>query len=241
LSTLLVLGSKPQPRLPRPGEFDALACANASGRSALRYGLGPAELTAMSAILTSGHKEANRLALKALDGLRTRSLHFYPRHTPKGSPLRRAIVHARSFRMKPWYFRRTLRACGYQWEEFCDPGLDHHMRLFATLCGSDPDVIAQMERKQPSTGMLSLAVGIELGRWSRFILAGFSFEITHDYAENPLARARGAVSRHADTDVALLRGMARHVGGLFTTEPVVHERTGLPLLPADAILPPDAV
>ncbi|MFO1059499.1 MAG: hypothetical protein U1E53_21335 [Dongiaceae bacterium] len=239
MSTLLVLGSKPQPRLPRPGGFDALACANASGRSAARYGLGSAELTAMSAILTSGHKEANHLALEALRGLRTGSLHFYPRHAPKGSPLRRAVHHARNFRMKPWYFRRTLRACGYQWDQFCNPGLDHCLRLFAELSGNDPEVIAQMQLKQPSTGMLSLAAGIELGRWSRFVLAGFSFEITHDYAQNPLVGERGALSRHADTDVALLRAMGRRVAGLCTTEPIVHERTGLPLLPESSLLPAD--
>ena len=31
---ILVLGAKPDPALPPPGSYDAVACANASGRSA---------------------------------------------------------------------------------------------------------------------------------------------------------------------------------------------------------------
>ena len=39
MTTLLVLGSKPDPVLPPREAFDAVACANASGHSARRYGL----------------------------------------------------------------------------------------------------------------------------------------------------------------------------------------------------------
>ncbi|MEZ5860807.1 MAG: hypothetical protein R3D28_17830 [Geminicoccaceae bacterium] len=73
MSTLLILGSKPEPALPPPGLIDAVACANASGRSAVQHGLPDPVLTVMSAVLTSGHKAANDLALEALRGLRTGS------------------------------------------------------------------------------------------------------------------------------------------------------------------------
>ena len=39
--TILVLGSKPEPALPPPGSYAALACANASGFSARAHGLPP--------------------------------------------------------------------------------------------------------------------------------------------------------------------------------------------------------
>ena len=39
------------------------------------------------------------------------------------------------------------------------------------------------------------------------------------------------LSRHADTDIAILRYLAQKLGNVYTTEPVVHERTRVPLLP----------
>jgi len=46
-----------------------------------------------------------------------------------------------------------------------------------------------------------------------------------------LIRARGTTqSKHADTDVAIIRRLTTSQGGIFTTEPAVHERTGVPLL-----------
>ena len=81
-----------------------------------------------------------------------------------------------------------------------------------SLCGGDPDVLAQIGRKRPSTGMLCLALGLANRHCSRLIFSGFSFEITHAYADNPLIAAR------------------RH-GSVFTAEPIVHRRTGVPMLP----------
>ena len=79
MATLLILGSKPDPVLPPSDAFDALACANASGRSAARHGLPTPLFTVISAILTSGKQAPNRLALEALAGLHTGTLYFYPR------------------------------------------------------------------------------------------------------------------------------------------------------------------
>ena len=39
MKTLVILGSKPLPVLPARGDFDDLACANASGYSAASLGL----------------------------------------------------------------------------------------------------------------------------------------------------------------------------------------------------------
>src|SRR5690606_35619523 len=70
MTTLLVLGSKPDPALPPRSDVDAVACANASGRSAADLGLPSPVLTAMSAVLTSG-QPSGRHSLRALRGLRT--------------------------------------------------------------------------------------------------------------------------------------------------------------------------
>jgi hypothetical protein len=231
MTTLLVLGSKPEPMLPPPGSFDDVACANASGNSAARYGLGTPRLTVISAILTSDRKPANQQALEAMRGLHTKALYFYPRRPPGGNPLRQLVAHAKGYRNKAWYVRRTLRSYDYRWNQFVNPGLPYIADLFRSLSDGNADIAALMARKQPSTGLLALALGIALGGYSRYILTGFSFEITHAYAHNPLVGERGAVSRHAETDIALLSYLARKLGTIYTTEPIVHQRTEVPLLP----------
>ena len=49
-----------------------------------------------------------------------------------------------------------------------------------------------------------------------------------DYAHNPLIQDRGAVSIHAQTDQAVLRRLSNRFGSVFTTEPAVHNATGIP-------------
>ena len=61
-SSLLVLGAKPDPILPPPGAFEAVACANASGYSAARLGLPRPAFTVMTSLLTDG-SPAGRMRL----------------------------------------------------------------------------------------------------------------------------------------------------------------------------------
>lgn len=229
--TLLVLGSKPDPVLPPRASFDAVACANASGRSAARYGLPTPVFTVMSAILTSGKQAPNRLALAALPGLRTGTLYFYPRPVRARTVPHRLFEQIRSFRVTPVYFKRKLRTLPYRFERFANPGLAYYQAMLADLCGSEPGLLRRMREKQPSSGMLAMALGIAEHGYDRCILSGFSFEITHAYADNPLIAERGsATSQHAETDLALLRHLSNKFGTIYTTEPVVSERAGVPLL-----------
>ena len=79
--------------------------------------------------------------------------------------------------------------------------------------------------------MFAVALGLADPRFDRVIVAGMSFELTHAYGLNPEIAERGtAVSKHADTDVMVLERLARR-GNLFTTEPVVAERAGVPFWP----------
>jgi hypothetical protein len=72
---------------------------------------------------------------------------------------------------------------------------------------------------------------VELG-FKDAILAGFDFTLSHAYGHNPLIDQRGsALSKHADTDVALLSAIQHERGCLWTSEPAVAARTGIPLLP----------
>ncbi len=233
MSTLLILGSKPEPVLPPPALIDAVACANASGRSALRHGLPDPVFTVMSAVLTSGNKPANDLALEALRGLRTGQLYIYPRPEAEGSALKRAWRELRRYRMHPWYFKRRLKALGYGFDEAIAWSRERYDAVMRDLTGGDPHVAGLMARKQPSTGVMALAIGLADGRFDRFVMSGFSFEITHAYAHNPLIDEAGSTrSKHTDTDIAILRCLAERHAGIFTTEPAVHERAGLPFLPA---------
>jgi hypothetical protein len=231
MATLLILGSKPDPVLPPREGFDALACANASGRSAARHGLPMPLFTVISAIVTSGKQAPNRLALEALAGLGTGTLYFYPRPVRGRGALGRGFNALRSFRTSALYFRSSLRSLPYRFDRFENPGLRRYYALLAELCDQEPELVARMRAKQPSSGMLALAIGLAWYDFERFVLSGFSFEITHAYADNPLIAERGsASSKHADTDVALLRHLSRRFGTIYTTEPAVNQRAGIPLL-----------
>jgi hypothetical protein len=231
MRSLLVLGSKPDPVLPPSGSYEGLACANASGRSAVSHGLPPPLFTVISAIVTSGKQAPNRLALEALAGLRTGTLYFYPRPARGGGVLERGLHALRSFRTSAPYFRRTLRALPYGFERFANPGLERYHAMLAELCDHDAALVAQMRAKQPSSGLLALAIGIAWHDFERYLLSGFSFQITHAYADNPLIAERGSAgSKHADTDIALLRHLSKKCQNIYTTEPAVNQRAGVPLL-----------
>ncbi len=233
MNTLLVLGSKPDPALPPRPSYDALACANASGYSAAKHGLPTPTYTVLSAILSSGIASGKQ-SLRALAGLETETLYFFPRPPAKRSGIKTALQLPKMLTMTPQYLRWRLRTLSYRYHHFVDFGWDYYSHLVTGLCDQDDRVMEQLARKQPSTGMIALAIGLGLRSYDRFILTGFSFELTHAYATNPEIEQRGTQgSRHADTDITVIGYWATKYGNIFTTEPIVAERTGIPLL-ADA-------
>lgn len=229
MATLLVLGSKPEPALPPLVSVDAIACANASGFSARQAGLPTPELTVMTAVLTSG-KAADDHSLAALRGLATRRLYIYPR--PRHAAGRGvSLARLKGWRMSPWWMRRRLRALGYRWEEaIVHPAAWYH-ELALELAGRAPAAVAAMAGKQPSTGMIAVALALSDRRFDRVVMAGFDFTLSHAYGANPRIAERGATtSKHADTDRALLAAWVARGLPLSTSEPAVHERAGVPLL-----------
>jgi hypothetical protein len=231
MSTLLVLGSKPDPTLPSRSEYDDLACANASGRSAHEHGLPTPTYTVMSSILTSERQEANTLALKALTGLRTETLYLYPRPPYRGNALKKAWYDLKFIKTKPFYFKRKLKSLKYEFDIFVAESLQFYIDRVKALCDYDVVLVDLVRRKLPSTGMVAIALGVGERGYERVIVSGFSFEITHAYAANPLIEKRGTTgSKHADTDVAFLRYLSDKYGNIYTTERVVSERCGIPLL-----------
>jgi len=233
MTTLLILGSKADPALPPRAAYDEVACANASGFSAARHGLPSPAYTVMTAVLTSGKVEDDH-SLQALRGLVTRDLYFLPRPAPRGGALKRLTTHLKQWRLKPFHMQGQLRRLGYRYERFVVRSSAHYHELIRALCDHDPEIAALMAAKQPSTGMFTLAIGLDLRRYERFILAGFDFGLSHAYGDNPLIRTRGTtLSKHADTDIAIVRHLAARHGNILTTEPTVHERAGVPLLAPD--------
>jgi hypothetical protein len=230
MATLLILGSKPEPALPPRSAYQALACANASGFSAARHGLPTPAYTVMTAVLTSGKAEDNH-SLRVLRGLETHTLYFLPRPEPRGGPTKRLLTHLKQWRLKPFHMRRCLHRLGYRFDRFVVRSATYYRTLMCSLCDHDPEITELIRSKQPSTGMFALAIGLADGAYDRFILSGFDFGLSHAYGENPLIRARGSTqSKHADTDIAIIRHLATKHGGIVTTEPTVHERAGVPLL-----------
>lgn len=228
--SLLVLGSKPDPALPPRGAFEALACANASGYSAARHGLPAPTYTVLSAILTSG-KASGSESIAALSGLMTDTVYFLPR-PPKGDTAAKRVLNAaRDLRMHPAVLRSRLNAVSYRYRHFADQGWRWYRDLVHGLCDHDPEIVEQVARKHPSSGIIALAIGLAQGRYQQLIITGFSFEVTHGYGANPEVAERGSAhSRHADTDIAVIRCLSRKHGNIFTTEQIVHARTGIPML-----------
>jgi hypothetical protein len=231
---LLVLGSKPEPTLPPLARIEALACANASGRSAAQHGLPDPDYTVMTAVLTSG-KASDRHSLEALRGLRTSRLYFLPRPRQEraGSRLAALRWRAKAWRMSPWWMRRQLRRLDYGLAEMIVRPASWYHELVLGLCGHDPQIAALIAEKQPSTGLVAVALALADPAYGPVVMAGFDFTLSHAYGENPLIAERGdALSRHADIDVAILRHLAAREPRLRTTEPTVHARTGVPMLEA---------
>jgi hypothetical protein len=229
--TLLVLGSKPNPSLPPPESYRAVACANASGFSARALGLPAPRFTVASAVLGSG-KGSDEHSLRALRGVPAGTLYLLPRPLPHGLA-RRALFRLRHWRMQTPWVRLRLKRAGLCFERVVAWPIEAYHALILELTSGAPEVRAAMARKRPSTGMVALAVGLTEGGFGHAILAGFDFSLHHAYGHNPLIDRRGTdLSAHADTDIAILRAIQRHRPILWTSEPAVHERTGLPLLPA---------
>jgi hypothetical protein len=230
MTTLLVLGSKPEPRLPPAEAFEALACANAAGYSAARHGLPAPVFTAMTAHLTSGI-ESGKQSLQAIRGLRTGTVYLIPRHEKSGKLRKKIKLLPVAVRTAPFFFRRGLRRNRFHWETFVNRDLDYYFGLIDTLCEGDAELMKRIRTKKPSTGVMALIIGMSLGRWDRFIMSGFNFELTHAYADNPEIRERGTVvSGHTGTDLLLLRRLVAVHGNIRTTEPAVNAQTGIPLL-----------
>ena len=70
MKTLLILGSKPEPVLPPPGSYQAVACANGSGHSAAARGLPRPVFTVMTPLIACDI-DSGRQTLEALRGLTT--------------------------------------------------------------------------------------------------------------------------------------------------------------------------
>jgi hypothetical protein len=229
--TILVLGSKPVPSLPPPGSFAAVACANASGFSARAHGLPAPRFTVVSAVLGSG-KASDRHSLLAMRGLAAGTVYFLPRPLPHGDPWRRLRFRLRHWRLQAPWVRLLLRWHGLRWDRFVARPTGAYDGLLLELGDGAPEISALMATKRPSTGLVTLALGLTEAGFDHAILAGFDFTLSHAYGHNPLIDERGNVlSKHADTDVGILQAIQARRGGLWTSEPAVHARTGIPLVP----------
>lgn len=229
MNNLLILGSKPEPALPPPTSYDCLACANASGFSAAQHGLPMPSYTVMTAVLT--HRESGKQSLDALRGLRTDTLYFLARGEKKRGLLQTVAYHLRSLDMKPFYLKWRLRAVGYKYNAFVNKSYNFYDGLIMQLCDYDEEIMEQIHKKRPSTGIFTLAIGIAQQRYDKFIISGFSFELTRPYAVNPEIFEIGTTaSRHTNTDIMVLSYLSRKYGNIYTTEEIVHERAGIPML-----------
>lgn len=229
MSTLLVLGSKPNPNLPPRSAYDELACANASGYSAAQHHLPAPVYTVMTAILMV--TESGRQSLQVLAGLSTDTVYFLPKPVKQRGILKSLPAYFRKLGTSAWLLKWKLWSLSYRYRQFINNSYAYYDRLIRELCDEDQQILQLMKEKRPSTGVVAIALGIAQQKYERLIISGFSFELTHAYAQNPEITERGTLlSRHGDTDIAVIRYLATKHGHLYTTEPIVNERTGVPLL-----------
>ena len=133
--------------------------------------------------------------------------------------------------MQPFYLKRTLRTLGYGYQRFIALSPDWYDTLVEEMCEQDLEILTQLSKKRPSTGLIALVLGIDQQVYQRFIISGFSFELTHPYGQNPEISERGTeISEHALTDIMVLRYLSKKQGNIFTTERKVHESAQVPLL-----------
>ncbi len=185
----------------------------------------------ISAVLGSGNA-SDRHSLAALQGLVAGRVYFLPRPLPE-DPMRRLRFRLRNWRLQAPWVRHLLRRHGLRFDQFVQRPTESYDGLLLGLAGNGPELVDLVRHKRPSTGLVALALGLAEFGFAHAILAGFDFTLSHAYGHNPLIDQRGsALSKHADTDVALLAAIQRERGCLWTSEPAVAERTGIPLLPA---------
>lgn len=230
MRNLLVLGSKPDPVLPAICDIDQVACANASGFSAKKHGLPDPVYTVLSAVVVAGKDEANRLALSAMQGLRTETLFVYRPPRFKKKLLKRLYFTSVDTLLGKQIVQRRLSKAGFSAREIVFPDATFYTDVIKRLCGVDPSIEAAFSTKTASTGVVAILLGLANQTFDNVIVSGFSFQITHAYANNPLIQKRGTTaSKHSDTDITLLQRLGAATGRLYTTEPVVNERCGIPI------------
>lgn len=240
MNTLLILGSKPEPVLPPPASYQDVACANGSGYSAARYHLPRPTFTVMTPIMACGI-ESGRQTLQALTGLSTGTVYFLRRRNPGKHGFACLLHIIKTFRekpphrMRPFYLKKALRSISYHHDTLIALAPKRYDTIVERLCGQDAEILLQLQQKRPSTGIITLALAVDRQKYKRYILSGFSFELTHPYAPNPVIEKRGTTaSPHASTDMMVIGYLAKKLGNIFTTEKIVHERAGVPYLPEAA-------
>ena len=237
MKTLLILGSKPRPTLPPRSSFDDVACANASGYSAAMHGLPDPVYTVMTSMLASGI-ESGQQSLQVLRGLKTGKVYFLRRRDQKRSLIKSFLFYVKNIHKKnlvniqPFHLKKVLRSLPYTFDDFVPLSDVYYDGLVKSYCGEDRILLSQMEQKRPSTGVIALVLGLAEEAYDRYVISGFSFELTHAYGRNPEIDERGTqISSHAQTDIMVLRHLSARLRNIYTTEGVVHEQTGLPMLP----------
>ena len=171
------------------------------------------------------------VALKAMAGLATETLYVCGREVYRRSPWKRLLNWRVAWESRPAALVQRLRAVDYRYQRMVIRPVSDYLAMVMALTHQDAAIARMMAEKAPSTGVLAAVQGLAEFGYDQVILSGFSFEITHAYANNPVIGERGTTaSKHADTDIAVLAAIAGATGRLGTTETIVAERAGLPLL-----------
>ncbi len=226
MKTLLVLGSKPNPELPPPDQYDDVACANGSVYSAYKYGLSKPKYTVLSSYVTSGRNEITDETYHAICGLGSEILFFLPSVTKRDSNrLFRYLRYVKTFKRQPLYCKVKLWAGSFNYEEFIFRPQERYISGIEQICNYSKKVIDRMKLKLPSTGVIALSTGIRNFDYGSFILSGFSLDVSKEYMEE----VKQSESKHKNVDISVLDILSKKYE-IKTTEKELLKKTSLELI-----------
>lgn len=228
MSTLLLLGSKPNPVIPSKGSYDAVACANASGYSAKNYDLKSPVFTVIAASSLMSSNESAKKARKNLRGLSTNQVFIYPSKQEFNflrllrklyrANLKSSYLEIKRHKLFTYLILKTL---GYKFKHYSYMSRQKYQSLF--------DIAPlKLNEYNPSTGIVALMIGVKQFKFDTIIISGFSFETNHIYDEK--VDVIPVYNRHFEFDSLTIKSLYSKGVKIITTEKTVSEICDIPLI-----------
>ncbi len=209
-NTLLILGGKPKPSIPPYKEYNDVACANASVYSASKYNIGVPVFTVLSSYFTAGDDGMSRKGMSKIEGLKSKKVFFLTVRNTEKSILKKMAKRIYMYKNSELYARYNLWRHNFDYDVFRSRSRKWYREVI-NKCG---EIDIKPSDKGPSSGIISLAIGVESEKYDRYILSGFSFEHKKEYG------GEEKYNPHKSYDVRFIKNISCYEKVLTTEEKV---------------------